>query len=141
MLPEFKFKVAAFCNFHSFSQRIRKILEPFPHCIGGFEIQLIRCKFEPALVIYCSAGLDTEKHFMGEGFIAVQVMAVIGGHKGNGKLPGELLQTLVNLFLFLYAVILEFKVESVAKYFFQSFCFLTGSIQVAVKDQVRYSPM
>ncbi|KPK32160.1 MAG: hypothetical protein AMK70_11160 [Nitrospira bacterium SG8_35_1] len=68
-------------------------------------------------------------------------MAVIGGHKWNGKFLGEFFQALVDFFLLLYAVILEFKVEAVCKDLMQSLCFLAGSCHVAVKDQVRYPAM
>ena len=81
------------------------------HLGPGLEEELVGAKLEAVGVVDGLAGLDAQQHVMGAHVFLAQVVAVVGGHQGDGHAPAQLAQPLVDPVLDLHAVVLDFQVE------------------------------
>jgi hypothetical protein len=80
--------------------------------LAGFEEEFICGKLHPIGIIYGLARLDAEKHVMGLGVFPVEVVTIVGRHKGYGEFMGEFFEDAVHSFLLRQVVRLELKVET-----------------------------
>ena len=86
--------------------------EPFRHLRRGLEVKLRGRKVHPVAVLKGLSGLDAEEHLVGPGVLALEVVTVIRGDRGNSRLPADLLEPFIEPVLVLHAVGLELQEEA-----------------------------
>ena len=111
-LPQVEFQVAVPRDPDGVFNRLREIPEKLRHLLGRAEVKGVRMENHPILVAHGLAGLEGEENVVGPGILLFQVMAVVGRHQRQGKLPGELDQQGVDPLLLWKAVPLEFHEKS-----------------------------
>ncbi len=84
--------------------------ERLRHFVGRLVVQFLGLEAHPALVVHLGLGLDAQQHVVGFHVAGFQVVAVVGGDKGQPGVVGEFQQLFVQLVLFLQAVGLQFQV-------------------------------
>ncbi len=78
---------------------------------------------------------------MGMGLVLIQIVAVIGGHKRDAKLPGKLFQAIVDNGLFRYPVFLHLKIKAVFKQGLEIFGLFFCAFYVVFGNKMRYFSM
>ena len=85
------------------------------HLLGALQIELRRFHLHPRRVVAEPASVDAQEDVLGDGVLAVDVVAVAGGHRRDPQLARDLERRERHLPLHLQAVVLDLEEIPVAK--------------------------
>ena len=131
---EFQFQVAPPGHLQGVGHRLGTVGELARHLVGRLEVELVGGEAEPLGIVDGAAGLDAEQDLVRVGLLAVEVVAVVGGHQLDAQLPAQLHEALVGHLLFRDAVFLQLEVEAVAKDLLQLDRLGPGAVRVVVGE-------
>ncbi len=83
------------------------------HLGAALEIELIAGVAQPIRVVERLLRADAQQDVVGGGVVALQVVAVVGGHQRDAGAAGDVAQDLVGLALLRDAVVLHLEIEAV----------------------------
>ena len=105
-----KIEVTLLGNFVGVLTRFRADGEQIVHLIGAFEVELVRLKFHPILVVHGFARLNADQDALHLAVFLAQVVGIVGGHQRNARLFGKAEQLGQHRLLLLNAVVLNLQV-------------------------------
>ena len=130
---ELDFKLAAFCNLCRVLDGFRKLRKKEFHLLRRAEVEFPFLVFHPVLVTLLGLGSNADQGVVGIPVILFDVMDVVGAYQRHARLPGEDGKFLKDDSLFVQPMVLDFKVVSVPKDFFEPAnpfpCFIHFSCQ------------
>ena len=85
------------------------------HFLFRFVVEVARLEAEALGVVHLGLRLNAEQNVVGLHVVGIQVVAVVGGHKGQARGVGKLHDAFVHLRLFRQAVGLHFQIEAVGE--------------------------
>ena len=97
IVPEGEIEIAFFGDAHGFVEGGGVVGQHAQHFFVAFEIKLVAFKAHAILGIKGCRCLDAEHHILHGGVFSADIVVVVGGDEAHAKLPGKLVQAVVDL--------------------------------------------
>ena len=138
VLAELKVDLTPLRDLDRVRERLRMLREQRRHFIRVLDVELLRFELHAGRVIDRLAHLDRHEDVLRARVRTGQIMRVVGRDKLNVQLLRELIQSLVDLFLLLDAVILYLEIEMLPVEDLEKFLAdLIGLVHISVRNRAR----
>ncbi len=132
-LFKIQLKVAPIADFHGICHCLRQLSEQGLHLIRRLKIKLVCLQPHPVRVIKHCLGLYTQKRLMSIGVLLFKIVHVVGAHKAQAQLLGNLNNIFAYLFLLRQGIIHYLYVEILRRQYVPEFaCGFYGIIHIVV---------
>ena len=138
IFSELEFYLTAVCNLDRARNGIRVGRKERKHLLFRLDVKLARLKLHAGGVVHRLAHLNGHQHILNAGIFTGQIVRVIGRNQRNAGLVRQTVQTHIDFFLCLDAVILNFQKEIIlSENLTELECLSFGALIVAIHQRLR----
>ena len=138
IFSELEFYLTAVCNLDRACNGIRVGRKERKHLLFRLDVKLARLKLHAGGIVHRFAHLNGHQHILNPGIFTGQIVRVIGRDQRNAGLVRQAVQTHIDFFLCLDAVILNFQKEIIlSENLTELECLPFGALIVAVHQCLR----